>query len=76
MFLVVTFNDVYLAENYDKLLNAHVICFFFLMTNIIVNLDLMQEYVWKDFQFIFYNDTTFNSIYIYIFFFNKNALLV
>lgn len=72
MFLVVTFNDVYLAENYDKLLNALVICFSFLMTNIIVNLDLMQECVWKDIPFIFYNDTTFNSIYFY----NKNVILV
>lgn len=45
MFLVVTFNDVYLAENYDTFLNALVICFIFLMTNIIVNLDLMQECV-------------------------------
>lgn len=63
MFLVVTFNDVYLAENYDKLLNALVICFFFLMTDIIVNLDLMQECVWKDIQFVFHNDTAFNSFF-------------
>lgn len=60
MFLVVSFNDVYLAENYDKYLNALVICFILLITNIIVNLDLMQECVWKDVQFIFYNDTAFN----------------
>lgn len=72
MFLVVTFNDVYLAEDYDKSLNALVICFIFLMTNIIVNLDLMQECVWKDIQFIFYNDIAFNSI----FFLNKNVLVV
>lgn len=72
MFLVVTFNDVYLAEDYDKSFNALVICFIFLMTNIIVNLDLVQECVWKDIQFIFYNDIAFNSI----FFLNKNVLLV
>lgn len=72
MFLVVTFNDVYLAKKYDTFLNALVICFIFLMTNIIVNLDLMQECVWKDIQFILYNDTASNSI----FFLNKNVILV
>lgn len=72
MFLVVTFNDVYLAEDYDQSLNALVICFIFLMTNIILNLDLIEECVWKDIQFIVYNDTALNSI----FFLNKNILLV
>lgn len=59
--MVVTFNVVFFVENHDKLLNAVLICFIFLMSNFIEHLDLMKEYVCEVIHFFFTTILFFQS---------------
>lgn len=59
--MVVTFNVLFFVENHDKLLNAVLICFIFLMSNFIEHLDLMKEYVCEVIHFFFTTILFFQS---------------
>lgn len=64
--MVVTFNDVFFVENHDKLLNALLICFIFLMSNFMEHLDLMKEYVCEVIHLFFTTILFFQSPFLKI----------